>query len=111
MPKEIELKLRLSPTQAKRLSGQPSLAGVKPQKFRLFNTYYDTPGLDLCQRGVALRLRRKGADIWLMTVKGGDPAAASRGKSTVKGSRRFGATQRVGSAYAAWGVRFQHRDR
>ncbi len=77
MPKEIELKLSLSPTQAKRLSGQSSLAGVKPQKFRLFNTYYDTPGLDLCQRGVALRLRRKGADIWLMTVKGGDPAAGA----------------------------------
>ena len=77
MPKEIELKLRLSTAQAKRLASQPSLAGIKPQRFRLFNTYYDTPRFDLCQRGIALRLRRKGADIWLMTVKGGDPAAGA----------------------------------
>ena len=77
MPKEIELKLRLSPAQAKRLASQPSLADIKPQRFRLFNTYYDTPRLDLCQRGIALRSRRKGADIWLMTVKGGDPAAGA----------------------------------
>ncbi|MFB0936659.1 MAG: CHAD domain-containing protein [Propionivibrio sp.] len=77
MPKEIELKLRLTSAQARHLAEQPALAGVKPQKFRLFNTYYDTPELDLCQRGIALRLRRKGPDIWLMTVKGGDPAAGA----------------------------------
>ncbi len=77
MPKEIELKLRLTSAQARHLAEQPALASVKPQKFRLFNTYYDTPELDLCQRGIALRLRRKGPDIWLMTVKGGDPAAGA----------------------------------
>ncbi len=77
MPKEIELKLRLSSAQAKRLARQPALAGVKPERFRLFNTYYDTSKLDLYQRGVALRLRRKGLDTWLMTVKGGDPAAGA----------------------------------
>ncbi len=77
MPNEIELKLRLTSSQARRLAGQPALAGVKPERFRLFNTYYDTPELDLCRRGIALRLRRKGLNIWLMTVKGGDPAAGA----------------------------------
>lgn len=77
MSKEIELKLRLTSAQARRLAEQPALAGVKPQKFRLFNTYYDTPELELCQRGIALRLRRKGLNTWLMTVKGGDPAAGA----------------------------------
>ena len=77
MAREIELKLRLTSAQARRLAEQPALAGAKPQKFRLFNTYYDTPELDLCRRGIALRLRRKGLNIWLMTVKGGDPAAGA----------------------------------
>ena len=72
MPKEIELKLSLSPTQARRLLTHPLLAGEKPKKYRLFNTYYDTPELDLRKRGIALRLRRKGWAVWLMTVKGGD---------------------------------------
>ena len=77
MHREIELKLRLNSAQARRLAGHPVLAGEKPQRFRLFNTYYDTPDLDLCRRGIALRLRRKGWTEWLMTVKGGDPAAGA----------------------------------
>jgi len=77
MPKEIELKLSLSLAQARRLAAQPVLEAVKPQRFRLFNTYYDTSDLDLCRRGIALRLRRKGSTEWLMTVKGGDPAAGA----------------------------------
>ncbi len=77
MPKEIELKLRLKPAQAGRLPQQAVLAGVTPQKYRLFNTYYDTPGQELRQRGIALRLRRKGRSLWLMTVKGGDSAASA----------------------------------
>jgi inorganic triphosphatase YgiF len=75
MAKEIELKLRLSPPQARRLSSHGVLSGNKAQKFQLFNTYYDTPEFDLRKRGIALRLRRKGWSIWLMTVKGGDAAA------------------------------------
>ena len=75
MPKEIELKLRLSSSQARRLMAHPVLSGCPPQKFRLFNTYYDTPELDLRKRGIALRLRRKGWSVWLMTVKGGDSGA------------------------------------
>jgi inorganic triphosphatase YgiF len=77
MPSEIELKLSVSSAQARRLAAQPALAAVRPQRFRLFNTYYDTPGLDLCRQGIALRLRRKGRSEWLMTVKGGDPAAGA----------------------------------
>ena len=72
---EIELKLRLTPVQARRLTAHPMLAGIAPEKSRLFNTYYDTPGLELKARGIALRLRRKGWSTWLMTVKGGDAGA------------------------------------
>ncbi|HAS50488.1 MAG TPA: inorganic triphosphatase, partial [Gammaproteobacteria bacterium] len=75
MSKEIELKLRLAPSQARRFQLHPALSESTPQKFRLFNTYYDTPELDLRKRGIALRLRRKGWAIWLMTVKGGDSGA------------------------------------
>lgn len=75
MSKEIELKLRLSSSQAGRLPSHPVLVGQKPQKYRLLNTYYDTPELDLSQRGIALRLRRKGRAVWLMTVKVGAAGA------------------------------------
>lgn len=69
MAKEIELKLRLSRAQSRRLVAHRLLAGIAPQKYRLFNTYYDTPDFALRRRGVALRLRRKGWALWLMTVK------------------------------------------
>ena len=72
---EIELKLRLSPSDARCLAAHSMLAGVKAEKAKLFNTYYDTPDLELRRRGVALRLRRKGTNVWLMTVKGGDSGA------------------------------------
>ncbi len=75
MPMEIELKLRLSPAQARRLPSLPSLSGRVPQKYRLLNTYYDTPDFALRNRGIALRLRRKGWAVWLMTVKCGASGA------------------------------------
>ncbi|MEI7612096.1 MAG: CYTH and CHAD domain-containing protein [Betaproteobacteria bacterium] len=75
MPKEIELKCRLSPSQLKRLVVHPVFSGAESQKHRLLNTYYDTPDFDLRRRGIALRLRRKGWALWLMTVKGGDSGA------------------------------------
>jgi len=71
MAMEIELKLRLPRTQARRLLAHPLLSGERSRKLRLFNTYYDTPELDLRRRGIALRLRRKGWAVWLMTVKCG----------------------------------------
>lgn len=75
MSKEIELKLGLPASQARRVAAHPLLSGNKPQKYRLLNTYYDTPEFDLRNRGIALRLRRKGATTWLMTVKGGASGA------------------------------------
>lgn len=75
MPMEIELKLRLSPAQARRLPSLPPLSGRTPQKYRLLNTYFDTPDFDLRHRGIALRLRRKGWAVWLMTVKCGASGA------------------------------------
>ena len=75
MAKEIELKLRLPSSGTRRLLAQPLLTERPAQKNRLYNTYYDTPEFDLRQRGIALRLRRKGWALWLMTVKGGDSGA------------------------------------
>ncbi len=75
MATEIELKLRVSPVQARLLQAHPALSRDKPQKYRLLNTYYDTPEMDLRQRGIALRLRRKGWAVWLMTVKCGASGA------------------------------------
>ena len=75
MAKEIELKLGLPAAQARRVTAHPLLSGYKPQRYRLFNTYYDTPEFDLRNRGIALRLRRKGWSTWLMTVKGGASGA------------------------------------
>ena len=82
MSKEIELKLSLSSAQAQRLQAHPLLASQKPEKFRLYNTYYDTPDFDLRKRGIALRLRRKGWAVWLMTVKGGDSGAGGLAERT-----------------------------
>ncbi|MCL2346257.1 MAG: CHAD domain-containing protein, partial [Desulfobulbus sp.] len=74
MSTEIELKLRLDAKTARKLAGQPLLAGLPTQRQRLFNTYYDTPELALHQRRVALRFRRQGID-WLLTVKSAEPAS------------------------------------
>jgi triphosphatase len=74
MSTEIELKLRLSPKTAAQLANHPLIAGIKPQRQHLLNTYYDTPALDLQQRRIALRFRKKGWQ-WLLTVKSAEPAS------------------------------------
>ena len=74
MSTEIELKLRLDAKNARKLAGQPLLAGLATERQRLLNTYYDTPDLALRQRRVALRFRQKGKD-WLLTVKSAEPAS------------------------------------
>ena len=72
MSKEIELKLTLSAAEARRLLRHPLLLATPPVRRRLYNTYFDTSDFALRQRGVALRLRRRGQRDWVMTVKGGD---------------------------------------
>ena len=71
---EIELKLQLSPKTAKKLLSHPLLANIPAQKVRLLNTYYDTPKLDLHNKRIAVRFRKKG-EQWLLTVKSAEPAS------------------------------------
>ncbi len=71
---EIELKLQLSPKTAKKLVTHPLLATIPAQKVRLLNTYYDTPKLDLHNKRIAVRFRKKG-EQWLLTVKSAEPAS------------------------------------
>lgn len=74
MSTEIELKLQLSPKAARKLLDHPLLAALPSQKFRLLNTYYDTPKLDLHDRRIAVRFRNK-REQWLLTVKSAEPAS------------------------------------
>lgn len=74
MATEIELKLQLTPLAARQLPSHPLLADIKPQKLHLLNTYYDTPALELHERRIALRFRKKGWQ-WLLTVKSAEPAS------------------------------------
>lgn len=80
MPSEIELKLAISPAHLRRLRRHPLFTAARPlgRPQVLDNRYYDTPGMQLAARRVALRTRRAG-DRWLRTVK---VAAASRGGLT-----------------------------
>lgn len=71
LPAETELKLSLPAAQARQLWKTPPLSALlinRPSRLRLFSAYYDTPTLDLRQRGVALRLRRQGKR-WVQTLK------------------------------------------
>ena len=74
MATEIELKLHLTPQAARQLPVHPLLAGIKAQRQHLLNTYYDTPGLELNTRRIAMRFRKKGWQ-WLLTVKSAEPAS------------------------------------
>ncbi len=74
MATEIELKLQLTPQVARQLPSHPLLAGIKTQRQHLMNTYYDTPGLELHARRLAVRFRNKGWQ-WLLTVKSAEPAS------------------------------------
>lgn len=72
MSQEIELKLALPAGAVPRLRRHPLFAAapqVGPRQ-TLVNTYFDTPGLMLKNRRVALRLRKQGRR-WLQTVKCG----------------------------------------
>ena len=89
-PEEIELKLALPTADpqglARRLARTPLLARRKPMQQPLHNIYYDTPGQDLYEERVALRLRRVGSSTdpqWRQTLKMGgrsDSALSHRGE-------------------------------
>lgn len=74
MSTEIELKLQLSPKAAGKLARHPLLANIASHKQQLLNTYFDTPELELHQRRIAVRFRKKGWQ-WLSTVKSAEPAS------------------------------------
>lgn len=74
MGQEIELKLQLTAKTARQLARHPLLATLPATRGELLNTYYDTPGLDLTARRVAMRFRKRGWQ-WLLTVKSAEPAA------------------------------------
>ena len=66
---EVELKLAIADGAMAALRRDPLLA--KPLSHgsaRLLNQYFDTPGLTLRRRGIALRIRKSGR-TWLQTVK------------------------------------------
>lgn len=70
---ETELKLRIAPEHLNRFKRHPLLGKLSISRaatHKLHNIYYDTPGLALRERKMALRLRRIGKQ-WLQTLKGG----------------------------------------
>ena len=83
MQKETEIKLRASRETLAALRDHPLLKKRNKsgwQRHELFNQYYDTPGRELAQAKVALRLRRDG-DQFIQTLK-------SRGQSVAGLSER-----------------------
>lgn len=74
MATEIELKLQVTPQAVRQLLSHSLLSGIKGQKQHLLNTYYDTPALELHDRRIAMRFRKKGWQ-WLLTVKSAEPAS------------------------------------
>lgn len=77
MSKEVELKLALAPQALPALRAIPALASAPLDGTNgiLLNTYFDTPGLELRARTIAVRMRKDG-EQWIQTVK---CAAASVG--------------------------------
>ena len=69
MGAETELKLHISPADARRVARLGVLRGIKPVTLHLENVYYDTPEHTLASHRIALRHRRIG-NTWLITVKG-----------------------------------------
>ena len=68
MGSETELKLRLSPADARKVSRLGLLRGRPKETLQLENVYYDTVEHALADRRMALRRRRIGK-LWLITIK------------------------------------------
>ena len=66
---EIELKLRVPHSSLARLGRHPLLKSGK-RAVGLCSIYFDTPGLELKSKAIALRLRKEGRN-WVQTFKGG----------------------------------------
>ncbi len=72
--RELELKFELPDDDFHRLGKSPVLkasAGARARK-TLRSIYFDTPGHDLHEAKIALRLRNDGGSKWLQTVKTGE---------------------------------------
>ncbi|MFH0726149.1 MAG: CYTH domain-containing protein [Pseudomonadota bacterium] len=83
MGQEIEIKLTIDAAQLDRILAHPLVvrySGGTRLHLELFNTYYDTPALELYHHRMALRVRREG-DRFVQTVK-------TRGESRNGLSRR-----------------------
>jgi triphosphatase len=84
MSTEVELKLSATPAAWTAVRRHHALTEANAGRARstvVISRYYDTPTHDLHQRGIALRLRRRGAR-WLQTVKGAGDAAAGMHRRT-----------------------------
>lgn len=58
-PRELELKLEIDGAAADRLTGHRLLRSSTPSRARLESLYFDTPGLDLADKGYSLRVRKE----------------------------------------------------
>lgn len=84
MPTEVELKLSATPAAWAAVRRHRALTEANAGRARstmIVSRYYDTPANELHERGVALRLRRRGAR-WFQTVKGAGEAAAGMHRRT-----------------------------
>ena len=87
-PVEIELKLAVDRTDLALLRRHPLLrekAIEGPLRRKVFSLYFDTPGLALRKRRMALRLRKNGRE-WLQTLK---TAGSSTGGLHQRGEWEF----------------------
>ena len=77
-PREIELKLRLTPEELEAALARPVIAaaGASPQRRRLRTVYWDTRNRDLAAAGIALRIRDLGGSR-VQTVKAARDSASA----------------------------------
>ena len=69
-PAEIEVKFRIDPADRQKVLGSPWFAKDRePKVEKLKTVYFDTPGGDLRNNGVVLRMRRKGRDGYVLSLK------------------------------------------